>query len=286
MTVVVALLCSDGAVLGADRAATFTPDGGRTTYGVGPTEKIQIYRDGWACFAGSGSHVAIQAAHGALHRLSEDKAAEAMSVARLCREIGDDLQKASAPLINAVKSQTAAVPPEFIKRASEQAVNEGVFVRGVGRRGHEVPAIVNFSGGFTCGYVEAARGKFMTFGSGSVMSDPLMITLEGILFPDKLPTVEEGKLTVYWALHEVIECRAGGGVGGEPDLAVLAMHDGRFKVRHVENEEFDALKHQYDSLVESIRAGFYGAVREPRRAAPAQQADPEAAPPPVLGASS
>ena len=62
-------------------------------------------------------------------------------------------------------------------------------------------------------------------GSGQMLADPFLAFVNRVLWQGNFPSLELGRLGVYWTLDHVIKC-AVGGVGGKIRIAMLRQKDG------------------------------------------------------------
>lgn len=217
MTVVLGLLCEGGAILGADSAAT------STTASIPLCEsavtKIALLGGGDAALACSGSLDAAQSVADALGRLSVNNST---TEATLAEDIRKQLRSLMRPTIELAAAGRSSWPhPDWLQDMARQTVGSGVYLRALKGQGKAWrPCVVGWEG-LQVEYCEASGVYYQSCGSGSLFSHPTMSVLKRRLFSNKLPTIPAGTLAVYYTLREVIESRAGGGVGGPLDLAVL-----------------------------------------------------------------
>jgi 20S proteasome alpha/beta subunit len=68
--------------------------------------------------------------------------------------------------------------------------------------------------------LKTADTWFVSMGSGQMITDPFFGLLRRTLFRDTRPTLSEGVLAAYWALHNAIHLNTGG-INGPIQLAVL-----------------------------------------------------------------
>jgi hypothetical protein len=71
------------------------------------------------------------------------------------------------------------------------------------------------------------RTFFVSMGSGQLLADPFLAFVNRVLWNGAMPTIEFGRLGVYWTLDQTIKCAAGG-IGGKIRVATLRKIDGKW----------------------------------------------------------
>jgi hypothetical protein len=86
--------------------------------------------------------------------------------------------------------------------------------------------------------MKTADTWFVSMGSGQMITDPFFGLLRRTLFRHAQPTLPEGGLAAYWALHNAIDLNTGG-INGPIQLAILEhpVADAPFKARLLGEDE-------------------------------------------------
>ena len=266
MTVLIGLLCSNGAVLGADRAVTHT-DSSKMPVAEGELQKITVFEGGRAAVAISGNVGGGQLVVDSLRKFSDETAggaSKSRTEAVALDTIREALQQRSNDYLRAFKELGFQGLPasEWIKDASKKVIGSGIYIRGVGSGGKCRPCVVTFDGGYEVEHLQDGV-PFSAAGTGSHFAIPYMLMLRELLFLKVLPDVDQGMKAVYWALDATIRARAGFGVGQGIDLAVLqATMDGSFRVRLLVQGELEALAVIQSEINKKIGIAFQEAVKD------------------------
>jgi 20S proteasome alpha/beta subunit len=90
---------------------------------------------------------------------------------------------------------------------------------------------------------------FVSMGSGQLITDPFFGLLRRTLFRLTRPTLREGVLTAYWALHNAIQLNTGG-INGPVQLATLrrTTPGGPFEARLLSEDEVG----EHDDTIQSL----------------------------------
>jgi hypothetical protein len=121
---------------------------------------------------------------------------------------------------------------------------------------------------------------FVSMGSGQMITDPFFGLLRRTLFRDAQPTLAEGVLAAYWALHNAIELNTGG-INGPIQVAVLRRPapDAAFEARLLGDDELA----EHAGAIASIE-DYLADYRQQLTPQPAQ-AEPPPEPPAEPGAN-
>jgi hypothetical protein len=280
MTVLVALLCKDGAILGADQAMSSVE--GSLRLCETPTSKIRIFDDGFGGLATAGAVGAGQLAEEALRSLPRGPNASKWTPVRVLSEVQKALVAAPHSMLDALKTMKMGPSPDGLKTYSRESVGDGIYVQAVGTGTAARPAVVCYEGAHTAVLLEDNKVIFNTLGSGSVLAQPYVSVIRGLLFPDRLPTMEEGLLSVYWALKHVIQYRAGGGVGGDIDIATFEFdREDRLRMCMADEELTERIGLMFSDLQTAIKSAFRG-ITDRTSMDGAMASEPDAAPPPRM----
>ena len=206
MTLIVALRCVDGVVVGADSLATRGAMGNSTVQET--TQKISVVR---------GSRIlAVTGPVGLAQRYNE-----------ALDGIADQVFKSSA------MSVATQISAEFWKHANLEYQRSSVVAQATGSRAplahasHSSIVAANCAGGDrlfqfseTCAPEEATDGlPYVTMGSGQTNADPFMAFMRRVFFPSGVLPVVDGVFVVNWALLQ--GSMATPGIGGAPQIAIL-----------------------------------------------------------------
>lgn len=217
MTVLVGVRCSDGVVIGADSMAT-------STAGVFPlvqlpaNEKIQIFSDE-IIVAATGAvglsqrlmvHVEAAIQGNVFKNLKTSEC-----IGNISQRFMQDCQKTAVPFNPQHGIGFGALLAATIK-------GEACLVE-YDTRGFQP---------------ELKLGKlfFVSMGSGQTLAEPFLAFVARVLWKETVPTVDQAKFGVFWALHHAIRY-APGGVGGDIKLASLRQAEGKWKAQMIDTEE-------------------------------------------------
>ncbi len=95
---------------------------------------------------------------------------------------------------------------------------------------------------------------FFAIGSGQLIADPFLAFMRRLYWPDRLPTVAEGTLAVYWTLHHAIATHPGG-VADPKQVVVIEKQKGQWRPRELtQGEAEEHLEHV--SMLEKCLTDF------------------------------
>jgi 20S proteasome alpha/beta subunit len=118
---------------------------------------------------------------------------------------------------------------------------------------------------------------FISMGSGKLTADPFLGFLRKVYWPDKLPTVQEGALAAYWTIQHAIDMKVAG-VGFSVDVFTIEPSDRTLKARKLDDAEVD----EHVEFIKASEAALRG-VRDAIGTSSAAQ--PPVEPPPTLNRS-
>jgi len=256
VTILVAQLCSNGAVLGADQLTSFKE--GTFHVGQALTHKIHILNEGWAALACAGD---VGCAQLAVKQLSEfvqvGPKSKGLDEPGLSAAIKGLLAKTPCSIAESLKAIQLVPGNNHLIEMYRHLLGSGIYMQGIGPENHKRAAALQYRGAHEATYLDAEKMAFATVGSGSLLADPYMIILRDLLFPSRLPTLDEGMLAVYWTLDSVIKTNAGGGVGGKPELALLRPNNkGNFRAILADDSIMEPLRRSHEGLSADIREAF------------------------------
>jgi 20S proteasome alpha/beta subunit len=254
MTLLVGILCTNGAVIAADQQAQHGNFAVRT---VGQqATKIKAIADD-TLYAGSGPvGLGQQYAHVVEIDHHQFKNRNAHSLAHLLqkkmRELLDPALVTAghaAHVVGAIAAQSDVVLGSLLATVCK----DGLVLWEISHQG---------------GFEALTQGvPFVCVGSGKSNADPFLRFIWDVYFPGEArPNVSEGGLIAYWTIKTVIESRTSG-VGYAPDVFVIEQADKAYKSRQLGKQ--DLLGH--DELI--------GSACEAMRSIQARMADRAEAPP-------
>lgn len=208
MTVLVGVRCTDGVVIGADGVATSAAGASRLMQ-VRSNDKIRIFDNRIIC-AATGAvglsqrlmvHVEAALNGGVFANLPLHEC-----TANISKRFIADCQGSMTPFHHQYGYGCGALIAGHIKGA---------------------PRLIEF--GITDFQAELKDGNlfFVSMGSGQTLAEPFMAFVARVLWKQQVPTVDEAKFGVYWALEHTIK-HAPGGVGHPIKLAALRSQDGKW----------------------------------------------------------
>jgi len=216
VTVIVGIVCSDGAVLASDSAATFGTGVGERTIGQQPTKKIEVL-EGAVLFATSGPVGLAQSIGEAVRTLYARKAFVGVDSIKAKDILSETIRGVLAPAFRATQeARQAGLPPAITEHAFIQTI-VAIPVK-------SSPHLFSFS---PQGLGEAATEgcPFVSIGSGQTIADPFLAHLRRLFWPARLPSVSEGTFAAVWTVQHVIRTNPGG-VAGEVQVATLERGKG------------------------------------------------------------
>jgi Proteasome subunit len=208
MTVLVAVKCTDGIIVGADSASTST-NGLMPTIQLESNDKIRIFEQNII--------VACTGAIGYSQRLHDHIEMAVRGGVFKQQNRRECFTNISKRFLSDLQSSMAQVNPQT-------GIGFGAIVALVHSN---TPYLVEF--GSKDSQYEEKDGKifFVSMGSGQILADPFLAFVNRVLWQGQIPSLELGRLGVYWTLDHVIRY-AVGGVGGKIRIAMLRHKDGQW----------------------------------------------------------
>jgi 20S proteasome alpha/beta subunit len=261
VTLLVGVLCSNGAVIAADRQATHGAMG-QQTVGQSVT-KVQVI-NGEALYATSG-HKGLGQQLCAIVDGKQPEFKNQRYDANIVK-----LQDALRPVVNGALN-TAGIAARVIGNAAAMgdAICGGLLAAGF----KDGLKLVEITPQVAVEYMTNDL-PFISMGSGKLSADPFLGFLRKVYWPTQLPTIQEGALAAYWTIQHAIEMKVSG-VGFSVDVFVIEPKGKTFTARKLDEaevaEHFEFMKAAEEALRE---------VREAMTAPSAAQ--PPVEPPPTL----
>jgi Proteasome subunit len=259
VTLLVGVLCSNGAVIAADRQATHGALG-QTTVGQSVT-KVQVIR-GEALYATSGHKGLGQQ----LCAIVEGKQQE-------FKNQGYDrnivkLQEGLRPIVDA-GFQTARHAAGVIGNtaAASDCICGGLLAASF----KDGLKLIEITPQLAVEYMTPDM-PFISMGSGKASADLFLGFLRKVFWPITLPTIQEGALAAYWTIQHAIDMKVSG-VGFGVDAFVVEHVDKSCKARQLEDAEVAEHAEFMRASEEAMRG-----VRELLTEPPETPAPPQAPP--------
>ena len=82
---------------------------------------------------------------------------------------------------------------------------------------------------------------FISCGSGQQIADPFLALIRRLFWPDRLPTLAEGKFAIFWTLHHAIETHPGG-VAAPMQIVVVQKETAQWKARQLLSERLKEIE--------------------------------------------
>ncbi len=247
MTLIVGIKCSDGIVMGADGAATLGSAAGLRTV-IQHTSKLQILQE--RMIIGVSGQVGLAQLYtdrvDSLWR--DNKLGRSIDLPQIQREIRDAIHQDAEPAMRAARESVPFLGPEI---ASTLANTSSLIALPIGGTTGS-PELLQCN---HAGQAEAATDDlpYVAIGSGQPIADPFLAFLRRVFWPDKLPDLRNGILSVTWTLLHVIDVNAGG-VSEPIQLAVLAKSRGReLQARELTSDDIEEHRQQAKDVERYLR---------------------------------
>jgi len=242
MTLIVAIKCRDGVILGADGAATLGTLGQQSV--KQPVKKLTII-DGCVVVGVSGPVGLWQRITGAIEDLWKAKQlspkGQQVSAHHAIPVLSAAIRKHIVPEI-----QMAQVSRNLVGDLAFNSVNSSTIVA--------VPVsqrICLFEFDFQgSGEEKTDDLPFVSIGSGQKSADPFLAFLRRTLWKDALPSVADGIFAAYWTLHYAIKGDPGG--VADPKQVVVIENDKSWKARELEESELKDHSENVDAMEQMI----------------------------------
>lgn len=258
MTLIVGILCSDGAVVASDGAATLGSPGSPTVRQE--VKKLDVISEkiivGVSGPVGLGQKIK--------HKIGQQWSANefgSLDQIQVCSKISDGMREHIVPLLQTAQH---AVPVVGNGVAASSALSASIVAMIVKHK----PVLIQFD--FQGASELANEGiPFIAVGSGQQLADPFLAFIRRIFWKDHLPNLNEGIFAALWTLNHAIEVNPGG-VSKPIQVAVLKEDNGGCALELDESdyqEHYDAIKAAEDKLAtfrdEIITSSIAEAVPEP-----------------------
>jgi len=254
VTIIIGVLCSDGAVIGADTQATVANAGGNV--GKEPTKKLRVLTDRDAIYTHTGEAGAGQRIGEMLKTTLDAKPA---SPAKLRDEIQNQLPGIYQQIMDGAARNVASAPEGvqthlLMSLRRQLSPSNGGFVATY--IGEEI-ALVAFENLEEIWLVDQ-KNPSAVMGSGSSVGAPFMSFVRRVLWKGEVPTVQDAVLGVAWALSHAID-HAPTGVGGDAEIAVCQRLEGELRVEQLGEEDLAGVR----QLIGDIETAITDVGRRP-----------------------
>lgn len=258
MTLLVGVLCSNGAVIAADRQATHGALG-QPTVGQSVT-KVQVLQ-GAALYATSG-HKGLGQQLCAVVDGKQPEFKNQRYDANIVK-----LQEALRPLVNNALTTAGLAARVIGNAAAGDSFCGGLLAAGF----KDGLKLVEITPQVAVEYMTDDM-PFISMGSGKPSADLFLGFLRKVFWPTNPPTIQEGALAAYWTIQHAIDMKVNG-VGFGVDVFVIEPSGKVFGARKLDDAEVAEHMEFIKASEEALRG-----VREAMTAPPTTQV-PVAAPP-------
>ena len=259
MTLLVGVLCSNGAVIAADRQATHGALG-QQTVGQSVT-KVQVIHDE-ALYATSGHKGLGQQLCAVVERkqLEFKNQGYAPNILKL--------QEAIRPIVDAAL-QTARHAAGVVGNAvaAGDCICGGLLAAGF----KDGLKLIEITPQVAVEFMTADMPS-ISMGSGKASADPFLGFLRKVFWPAGLPTLQEGALAAYWTIQHAIDMKVAG-VGFGVDIFAVEPSDKTYKARELDDAEIAEHAEFMKAAEEALRG-----VRDALTKSPANQTAAETPP--------
>lgn len=227
MTRIIGILTETGIAIGADRFATLGALGESTVQQE--TQKIEIIKDrmivGVSGYVGLGQRII-----GSLEEVwNADLSKQIVQNART--QIRESLWKYVQPELVSASLASKVIGPV----AASSAVCQTLIAAPIQKK----PVLLQYDQ--QCASEVASRDlPFISIGSGRTIADPFLAFLKRVLWNESFPnTVGEAVFATLWTLQHVIRTHARGGIGGDPQIAVLKPKGQGYIAEFLTNDDLE-----------------------------------------------
>ena len=225
MTLIIGIKCKDGIVMGSDGAATLGTMGQSTI--VQPVRKLETISN--TIILGVSGPVGIgQIFKGVIKKLWEEDKFHGK------KESYEAMEFLSKSLWEHLK-------PEFQKASIAKSVIDNIaLISTICSVLIAIPIskkLCLFQFNQQCSPEEATDNlPFVSIGSGQKIADPFLAFLRRIFWPNELPSLEDGILTVLWTLEHAIRTNPGG-VSDPKQIITIKKENNKYKTYKFQEKE-------------------------------------------------
>ena len=228
MTLIVGIKCADGIVLGADGAATYGVMGQRTIRQT-HQKKLSILKS--RIIVGVSGSVGLgQRYEGVVEQLWDQKAFSGQKPWEAMTLLRENFWKHQAFELNAANVSKGVHGPGPGFASATTAVIVALPLS-------STPHLFQFD---QQGAPEEMTEQlpFASIGSGQPNADPFLAFLRRLLWPDTLPTLQQGVMTALWTLDHCIEVSPGG-IADPVQVVTLGQGSGGLQAKELSEEELN-----------------------------------------------
>lgn len=216
MTLIVGILCSDGAVIGADSAST-SAAGNQKVMEYGPVRKIHAIQN-TALAACTGSVGMSQRYKAVLDSVFNDP---------------NHSRKTSNDIAKNISRRTI----EDAQQTYQQQITIGSITAFVNENKGKKIHLVEFEYGSFQPEFKKIETPFVCMGNGQLYADPFLAFLAKVYWRDGLPTVAEGIFYTTWVIQHVIRVNTGG-INAPIRISTISLDESK----NVQINEYDELE--------------------------------------------
>lgn len=218
MTLIVGILCKDGAVIGADSAGT-SGDASRAVMEYGPLRKIKSI--GKSAITACTGEVGFSQRHEAILSKLFD---------------GKDPNFARKSPIEIAKS----ISTKLIEDAHSTKINQipigSVTAFSHEERSRNKVSLAEFSWGSFQPELKTIESSFVCLGSGQIYADPFLAFLCRVFWRRDLPTVNQAIFYTTWAIQHAIRVNTGG-VNSPIRISTMRLIGNSVEIENLDEED-------------------------------------------------
>ncbi|MEX0881580.1 MAG: hypothetical protein WDZ34_01760 [Candidatus Saccharimonadales bacterium] len=232
MTLIVGVLCSDGAVVGSDGAATLGQPGNPTVRQE--VRKLDVLND--KIIVGVSGPVGLgQKIKYTINEQWSNNDFSGLDPVMVGSKISEGMRQHTQPLMQTAQQAAPVVGNQMASMSFMASSIVAMIVK------HE-PTLMQFD--YQASSEVANQDiPFIAVGSGQPLADPFLAFIRRVFWKDHLPTLSEGIFAALWTLQHAIEVHPGG-VSNPIQMAVLKKDGDGYAVELEESE----LKETYQSI--------------------------------------
>lgn len=236
MTAIIGIQCQDGIVVGSDSIATLGTLGRRTA--AQQVHKLEIIKDrmivGVSGFVGLGQKIIIELEEIWNDKLSKNEILAAREIIR-------------SSLWNHVRPELEAASVSAKVIGHQAAAGSAICETLIGAPIQKNPTLLLYDQ--QCASEQASEDiPFFSIGSGQEISDPFLAFIRKMFWKNSFPTLGDGIFATLWTLLHVIETNAKGGIGGNPQIAILEPRGEGYLARMLPEERLEEHKQNIQEM--------------------------------------
>ena len=246
VTLIVGIKSSDGIVVGADGAATFTSASGQPTI-MQPVKKLTVIASK-AILGVSGSVGLGQRLQPLMHDITMKAGGRAKGGGPLPpTEIMQDARQKIWPLLKEELHVAADAAKAIGNLAMMGAFSATLLAVPVSR----VPCLFHFDQQ-GCPTEATDQMPFFSIGSGQQVADPFLAFIRRNLWAGKPPTIADGTFAAFWALDYAIQGAPNVGIGEPKQLVILESTGDSWTARELTDADLAEHRQSMEDAHESL----------------------------------